>query len=331
MIEFAHPVWFVLLLVPLAVWIITVRRRRKQTGLTVTSVRPPTGMSLWLRLYRVLPIVPPFVLTLLVVALAGPHVGHDRTYVPSTGVSIVLAVDVSESMAALDFTLDGNSVNRLAAVKAVVDDFLKKRPGDRIGLVVFGSNAYTQAPLTLDHDALALALDRVSIGAAGSKTAVGDALGIALKRLEDVDSTSKVIVLLTDGRSNAGEISPESAALVAKQAGVTVHVIGVGSDKPAPFIINDPLFGQRVVHQRLEIDEPLLRSIADETGGLFFRASDTEGLRRIYDTINTLEKSDFKVMTFGDTTPLSGWFIGAAFGLMLVWMVLTATRLLSAP
>ncbi len=331
MIEFAQPPWFVLLVVPLFVWLLSRRQQRMTSHLRVTSVKVAAGMSLWLRMYGLLHFVPPLILSLLVIALAGPEVGHERTYVPATGVSIVLAVDVSESMAALDFKLDGDAVTRLKAVKSVVDDFLKKRPGDRVGLVVFGTHAYTQAPLTLDHDALAMALDRVSIGAAGSKTAVGDALGIALKRLEDVDSTSKIIVLLTDGRSNAGDVSPDSAALVAKQAGVTVHVIGVGGDKPAPFVINDPIFGQRVVRQRLEIDEPLLRSIAKTTGGLFFRAEDTDGLRRIYDTINTLEKTDFKVMTFGESTPLAGWFVLAAIVLFVAWVFMTATRLLSAP
>lgn len=270
-------------------------------------------------------------LLLMIVALAGPRWGVGETTVYSEGINIVLAVDVSNSMEALDFTRNGKRVNRLEAVKGVVRDFIDQRHGDRIGLTAFGTHAYTQIPLTIDYQSLIEGLEALEIGSAGKSTAVGDALGISLKRLQDVESKSNVVILLTDGQSNAGELTPETAARIAAEKGVKVYTIGVGSRGKVPFVHNDPLFGRRVVYRQVNIDEETLRTIADITGGMYFKAEDTEGLQEIYDTVDEMETTEREEKTYIQYTPLYEWFLLPALGLLLLWIVLTRTRYLRVP
>ncbi len=243
----------------------------------------------------------------------------------------MLAVDVSESMAALDFKRKGKVVNRLEAVKAVVSEFISNRTGDRIGMVVFGTNAYTQIPLTRDYNTISTILDRLKIGVAGKSTAIGDAIGISLKRIEDFKSKSNVIILLTDGRSNTGELSPKVAADIAAQKQVKIHTIGVGSKGKVPFLIKHPLWGDRYVYQRVDIDEETLKEIASETGGLYFKARDTEKLQQIYDTIDKLEKTEVKVKIYAEYRELYHYFLIVGFMLMTFWIILSNTRFLRVP
>jgi len=243
----------------------------------------------------------------------------------------MLAVDVSESMAALDFKRKGKVVNRLEAVKAVVSEFISNRTGDRIGMVVFGTNAYTQIPLTRDYNTISTILDRLKIGVAGKSTAIGDAIGISLKRIEDFKSKSNVIILLTDGRSNTGELSPKVASDIAAQKQVKIHTIGVGSKGKVPFLIKHPLWGDRYVYQRVDIDEETLKEIASETGGLYFKARDTEKLQQIYDTIDKLEKTEVKVKIYAEYRELYHYFLIVGFMLMIFWIILSNTRFLRVP
>jgi len=243
----------------------------------------------------------------------------------------MLAVDVSESMAALDFKRKGKVVNRLEAVKGVVSEFISNRTGDRIGMVVFGTNAYTQIPLTRDYNTISTILDRLKIGVAGKSTAIGDAIGISLKRIEDFKSKSNVIILLTDGRSNTGELSPKVAAGIAAQKQVKIHTIGVGSKGKVPFLIKHPLWGDRYVYQRVDIDEETLKEIASETGGLYFKARDTEKLQQIYDTIDKLEKTEVKVKIYAEYRELYHYFLIVGFMLMIFWIILSNTRFLRVP
>jgi len=243
----------------------------------------------------------------------------------------MLAVDVSESMAALDFKRKGKVVNRLEAVKGVVSEFISNRTGDRIGMVVFGTNAYTQIPLTRDYNTISTILDRLKIGVAGKSTAIGDAIGISLKRIEDFKSKSNVIILLTDGRSNTGELSPKVAADIAAQKQVKIHTIGVGSKGKVPFLIKHPLWGDRYVYQRVDIDEETLKEIASETGGLYFKARDTEKLQQIYDTIDKLEKTEVKVKIYAEYRELYHYFLIVGFMLMIFWIILSNTRFLRVP
>ncbi len=258
--------------------------------------------------------------------MARPQWGRRELSVLTEGVDIVLDVDVSGSMLAMDFRLDGRVVNRLEAVKAVVSDFIRSRDGDRIGLVVFGTEAYTQAPPTRDCPLIERVLERVEPGSAGPNTALGDALGVSLKRLENAPGESRVVILLTDGQSNAGEISPRTAADLARELGVKVYTIGVGTRGTAPFPVNDPVFGRRFVQQRVDIDEATLKMIADNTGGLYFRATDTEGLKTIYQRIGEMEKTRAEVETYDDFNDLYAWLLWPGAGLLVVWAGLTATR-----
>jgi Ca-activated chloride channel family protein len=335
MFRFAAPYALLLLgLLPLMVYL---RGRRPAPVLAHSGLAAVAGIkpTLALRLRRAVPWLKWLALALMVVALARPQWGVRQSTVLSEGVNIVLAIDLSESMAALDFKTEGKVVNRLEAVKAVVTDFIKGRQagrrGDRIGMVVFGTNAYTQLPLTRDYDTLIRVLDRLEIGAAGKSTAIGDALGIGVKRLADIESEANVMVLLTDGRSNSGSLSPEAAARAASAKGVKVYTIGVGSKGKVPFLVQSPLFGERYVYQRVDIDEEALRQIAQATAGLYFRAEDTDGLRQIYATIDEMEQTEVEMKTYDQYNDLYRYALLPAMGLLLIWTVLVNTRFLEVP
>lgn len=298
----------------------------------MSSLEHAAGLnpSAVVRFRWLVPVLKYTALSLLIVAMARPQWGTQQTEVLTEGINIVLAVDLSESMAALDFKKEGKVLNRLEAVKGVVKSFVAKRDGDRIGMVVFGEHAYTQLPLTRDYNAIDYILHRLRIGAAGKRTAMGDAVGISLKRLEDVDSKSNIIILLTDGRSNSGELSPDIAAAIAKEKGVKIYTIGVGTRGKAPFLVKD-IFGERYVYQRVDIDEDTLKTIAKKTGGLYFRAENLEGLQKIYETIDKMERTEAKVKTYAE---YKEWYIFCllpALGLLCVWVLLINTRFLNIP
>lgn len=236
-------------------------------------------------------------LALLVVAWARPQGGTKQEEVISEGVDIQLVVDTSGSMKALDFQVGGESVTRLDVSKNVVRDFIERRVNDRIGLVVFGLDAITQCPLTIDYGILLTLLDDLRIGMVGDGTAIGTALGTAVQRLKDAKSKSRIVVLLTDGRNNAGAIEPEQAARIARTYGVKVYTIGVGTRGKAPFLV-DGLLGRRIVYQDADLDEETLARIAEVTGGRFFRATDTQSLLEIYRTIDQMEKTEIKTREF---------------------------------
>lgn len=332
MFRFASPLFFLLLvIVPAAVaW----RRRRRphptlrMPGLTVARQVPP---STALKLRWLIPFLKYAALVLMIAAMARPQWGTRQEMVLTEGINIVLAVDLSESMAALDFRREGKIVNRLEAVKGVVEDFIRGRTGDRIGMVVFGSEAYTQLPLTRDYNAIAATLDRLKIGAAGKNTAIGDAIGISLKRLTDIESEANIIILLTDGQSNAGQLSPQAASEIAGEKQVRIYTIGVGTRGRAPFLVRDPVFGERYVYQQVTIDEETLKAIAEKTGGLYFRAENTEGLAEIYDRIDALEKTEVEVKTFSEFNDLYPYLLLPAFVLLALWCLLANTRFLRTP
>lgn len=330
--RFADPFWLILLaLIPVAVYFRTRRRTRPAMVLPgLASVRDlPRSLALTGR--GVLPVLRYGALVLMILALARPQWGTRQEEIISEGVNIVLAIDLSESMAALDFRREGRMVNRLEAVRGVVRDFVEGRSGDRIGMVVFGTHAYTQLPLTRDYTTIASILDRLEIGAAGERTAIGDAIGIAVKRLADVESESNVIILLTDGQSNAGALAPDTAAVIAAEKEIKIYTIGVGSRGKAPIPVRDPILGERFVYQKVDIDEETLRKIASRTGGLYFRAEDTDGLARIYETIDEMETTEAEVKIYAEYNELYPMLLLPALGLLAVWTVLTHTRFLRIP
>ena len=240
----------------------------------------------------------PFVLRMaalatLVVALARPQSAEQNTRTNTDGIDIMLALDVSGSMLARDFRPD-----RLEAAKEVAGSFISDRYGDRIGLVVFAGEAFTQSPLTADQSTLLTLLGRVRSGLIEDGTAIGNGLATAINRLRESDAKSKVIILLTDGVNNRGEIAPVMAAEIAKEQGIRVYTIGVGSRGTAPTPAIDMFGNMTFVQAKVEIDEKTLQEIADATGGRYFRATDNEKLRAIYDEINRLEKSKVEVADF---------------------------------
>ncbi|MFO0874822.1 MAG: VWA domain-containing protein [Phycisphaerales bacterium] len=321
---FHSPSIWLLLLLPLALlaWARWASPRRRAT-MAFSDLAPvrASGRGLAARLWWIVPTLRALAVALLVVCLARPIKADEQVRVDVEGVAIVLVVDRSGSMQALDFVLDGKRVDRLAAVKDVVRDFmhgdgkeLAGRPDDLVGLVVFARNADALCPLTLDHDHLLAALDGVRPATVRGEdgTAIGDGLALAVERLRDATSRagadaarrirSKVIVLLTDGENNSGEIEPMVAAQLAASAGIKVYAIGTGTRGMAPFPVE--MMGQRVLQQMpVSIDEPTLTKIAESTGGRYFRATDTQSLRNIYTEIDSLEKSrndDRRTVLFTD-------------------------------
>ena len=238
----------------------------------------------------------PFVLRLaalamLIVAMARPQRAEHFTDTNSEGIDIVMAVDVSTSMLARDFTPD-----RLSVAKEVAATFIADRYGDRIGLVVFAGESFTQSPLTTDQSALQTMLGRIRSGVIEDGTAIGNGLATSINRLRESDTKSKVVILLTDGVNNRGQIAPLTAAKIAKEQGIKVYTIGIGTIGEAPYpVFNDAGKLIEYVQVKVEIDEKVLKQIADETGGRYFRATDKESLQAIYDEINTLEKSRIEV------------------------------------
>ena len=267
---------------------------------------------------------------LLILALARPQEGHKSQEILSVGVDIMLALDTSGSMQALDFIKNEKRDTRLAMVKDVVSKFIENRPNDRIGMVVFGSEAYTQCPLTLDQGILQSFLSKLDIGMAGDSTAIGSAVGIAVKRLKDLESDSKVIILLTDGRNNAGSLPPVQAAQTAKAFGIKIHTIGVGTHGKAPFLVNS-IFGQRYVYQEVDIDENTLNEISKLTEGQYFRATDLESLKSIYKQIDQMEKSEVKVLDHSEYTELFHYFLIPGILLLLTEIILSNSILRRIP
>jgi Ca-activated chloride channel family protein len=253
--------------------------------------------------------------------------------VETEGIDIVLVLDTSASMQALDLDADRTIAkrrNRLEVARAVVEEFVKKRVNDQIGLVVFGSEAFTQCPLTLDHGVLATFLDRVEIGMAGDGTAIGSAIGTAVKRLKDSVAKSKVIVLLTDGRNNAGSLTPAKAAEIAATFGIKIYAIGAGTRDKAPFIV-DSLFGKQVVYQDVEMDEASLRGIAQRTAGAYFRAEDEQALAEIYSEIDELETTEITTDTYMEYQERFRRFVMPAVALLLLEVGLLGTRFRKLP
>lgn len=332
MFRFASP-YFLLLLLPAAATIFYRLRKVRRPAMASSSLAvvgdiPP---SMAARLSWTTSAAMYAALVLLIVALARPQMGVEESILPTEGINIILAVDLSESMAAMDFKLSQKHVDRLTAIKSVVKDFVEKRSQDRIGVVVFGSEAYTQLPLTRDYNTIVSILERLKIGAAGPQTAIGDAVGIAVKRMEDIKSKSNVVILLTDGQSNSGQLAPQDAVKIAKDRNIKIYTIGVGSSGLAPFLVEDPIFGKRYVRQRVNMDEKTLKSIAEQTDGLYFKAENTKGLNRIYATIDKLETTQVKVKTFAQYHDLYRAIVIIALGLYASAVVLGNTRFLRVP
>jgi Ca-activated chloride channel family protein len=262
----------------------------------------------------------------MVAGLARPQVGHGRAEVQASGIDIMLALDVSGSMQALDFKVDGQPVNRVDVVKSIVAKFIEDRPNDRIGIVAFAGAPYLVSPLTLDHDWLEQNLSRVQTAGVEDGTAIGSAIATCVNRLRDTPAKSKIVVLLTDGVNNAGKISPAAAAEAAKALGVKVYTIAVGVRGEAPVPVKDQYGNTQIVMSKVDVDEDTLQKIADETSGRFYRATDTESLEHIYAEINSLEKSKETIHKFERYQELFAWALLPALGVLGLAVGLEQTR-----
>ena len=319
--HFASPyyLWLLTALVPMAgyyVW----RTLQGGAAIQISSVdgvvRAPKTIRYYLRHL-------PFVLraaafALLVVALARPQDVERLSHTNTEGIDIMLAIDVSGSMLARDFKPD-----RITAAKEVAGSFIADRYGDRIGLVAFAGEAFTQSPLTTDQGTLQTLLGRLRSGVVEDGTAIGNGLATAINRLRESEAKSKVIILLTDGVNNRGEIAPQTAAEIAKAQGIRVYTIGVGTRGTAPYPTVDFFGNPTVVQAKVQIDEKILGEIADLTGGRYFRATDNAKLQSIYDEINQLEKSKIEVMEHISYHELFLTWALAALGLLFAEFLLS--------
>lgn len=258
---------------------------------------------------------------LVIVALARPQSGATEEEVITEGIDIILSMDVSSSMLAEDF----KPKNRLEAAKVVAKEFVNGRSNDRIGLVVFAGKSFTQCPLTIDYGILINFLDQIHIGMMEDGTAIGMAIANCVNRLRESKAKSKVVILLTDGRNNRGQLDPVTAAKVAQSMGVRIYTIGAGKRGEALYPIEDPIFGKRYVHMPVEIDEDVLTQIANLTGGKYFRATDRTSLERIYAEIGEMEKTKIEVKEFTRYTELFVPWLLAAIFIFLLEMILANT------
>jgi Ca-activated chloride channel family protein len=263
----------------------------------------------------VVAVLPWFALALAVAAVARPQQGVSQSETETRGVDIMLALDISPSMAAQDF----RPSNRLGVAKETARDFVKQRPHDRIGLVAFAATAFTQCPLTLDHSALIELLDALDFGLAEDGTAIGMGLATAVSGLRESKTPSKVVILLTDGQNNRGAIDPSTAADLAHALGIRVYTVLVGRGGVVPVPVDDPLLGQRIEMVRMDVDEGSLRDIASRTGGRFFRAQDSETLSQIYSAIDRLERAPIKSIEYREYRDLGPLLLGAAAILILLY------------
>ncbi len=262
--------------------------------------------------------------SLLVLGASRPTWLGEPVEVPVTGRDLMLAIDLSESMRETDFVLGGDTVDRLTATKAVASEFIERRAGDRVGLILFGQQAYLHVPLTFDRTTVRQLMDEAVIGIAGRQTAIGDALGLAVKRLREEQTPHKVLILLTDGRNTAGEVDPLRAAELAAEAELKVYTVGIGADEA----IQRGFFGAVRVNPSADLDEETLRAIAQKTGGRYFRARDTQEFADIYRELDALEPVEQEGQVFRPRRALFYWPAGVAFALfcLSLLMAIAAAR-----
>ena len=330
-IEFATPALLLLLPVMLALALLPLfargwsRPAGIRFGNTVLAGRSSRGWKLTLRPY--VSMLRWIALALLIVGVARPQSTEAREVISGEGVDIALALDISGSMAAFDFA----PASRLDAAKQVIAEFIEQRTYDRVGLVVFATHAFIHSPPTIDHDALTFLLSDVELAAQlglEDGTAIGMGLATAANMLKDSEAESRVIVLLTDGVNNKGEIDPLTAAAAAETLGIRVYTIGMGSASASR---SQGITGGSLGFRRFNLDEDMLREIAARTDGQYFLATDTEGLRSIYDEINSLEKSEIEVAVYTQHQELAAWLLLPGAALLFLEILILGTILRASP
>lgn len=324
--QFAHPQLLWLLTLPLLLLLWKGRRgkpaalRLPSTADAVSSGAKPRS---WVGGFRLLPAL--LALSLLILALARPRLGRGSTDIETSGIDIMLTVDVSGSMEAMDFTLNGRPSNRLEVVKDVVGKFVQERGNDKIGVVAFAGRPYMVSPLTQDRAWLGQRIAGLKLGQVEDGTAIGSALVSAVGHLKDSKAKSRIIILLTDGVNNRGAANPETSAEAAKALGIKVYTIGAGTNGEAPMPVRDPFGGIQYRPMKVDVDEPMLQKVADLTGGKMFRATDTNSLEKIYESINQLETTVRKLKKYEEYEELFLYFLLPGLGLLLTTRLLEQT------
>ncbi|MCK5260030.1 MAG: VWA domain-containing protein [Candidatus Omnitrophica bacterium] len=329
---FKNP-WIILIIPLVLALIIFLKKRQRAISFRFSSTGIVSELkATWkVRFHQIPYILRLLAVILFLIALAGPRSVLEETVHKSEGIDIVLAIDSSGSMAAEDFVMKGKRYNRLDIVKTVVQEFVRERKKDRLGLVAFARLAYTVSPLTTDHLWLLTNLDRVELGLIQDGTAVGSAIVSSVARLKNSDAKSKVIILLTDGVNNAGKMNPVEAARVAEAFGIKIYTIGAGTKGRVPFPARDP-WGRKVYQKVvIELDEEMLQEVADITGGKYFRATDAESLRDVYKEIDALEKIKIEEYGYKEYKELFGYFLIAALMILFWEVVLANTIFLRVP
>lgn len=319
MFELAHPWALALLPLPLFCWFLLPRVKMQLTNaLKVPFFNAIQGIVENDKHSIISPkllLLPTLVWILLTIALSGPRwIGEPRP-VEREGFNIMMVLDLSASMEITDMLIQDTPVSRLQVVKSAAKNFVADRSGDRIGLILFGTRAYLQTPLTYDKHNVLLRIDDATAGLAGKTTSIGDAVGLAVKRLDKVPEQGRIIILLTDGANNSGFLSPIKAAELAKDAGIKMYTIGLSSEEG----VRDDFFGQNLA---AELDEETLKKMAAMTGGRYFRATDTKTLHAIYKTINQLEKVKQDKATLRPQKEYYPWCVGFALGLWVLWFII---------
>lgn len=323
---FENPIFLLLIIIfPVMVYRLKIGSYQGAVNYSTTSVLGESQTTWRVRWFKILPWLMILAVLLMVLALARPRIGLGKSLIRKEGIDIILALDVSTSMLAEDFKSGGKRINRLEIVKQVTRDFITRRPNDRIGVVIFAGRPYILSPLTWDHDWIKSRINELRIGDIEDGTAIGTALTNAVKRLNESRAKSKVVILLTDGNNNAGEITPEVAAGAAKEFKVTVYPIGAGSKGLVPYPAIDAWGQKQYQMVEINLDEELLQKVASATGGRYFRATDTQSLKTIFQRIDRMEKTKVEMAKYSEYKDLYPYFIMTALGLLLLEALLANT------
>jgi len=325
--SFANPIFFFLLaFIPFLIFIYLRKNQGNALKLSPSSFEVLRTKLLDYLLFHLAFFLRVLSILLIIFALARPQLGQSYTNEKNLGLDIILLVDTSQSMSALDFKIKNDTVDRLTVLKKILSEFIVSRTNDRLGLIVFGDEAYTQCPITRDHGAILDLVRQLYIGEAGNATAIGSAIALGVKRLKDLDAKSKILILMTDGQNTAGSISPLMATELAIKYGIKVYTIGIGREGEVPFLIKTP-YGKRLIKQNVTIDELTLTEIAEKTHAKYFRGKSTEELTAIYDAINKLEKTEKEVKQYHNYKDIYEYFIWSAFFVLLLELFLSNTFL----
>lgn len=323
MIEFAWLWVFALLPLPLLVYFLPAKKQAQAAALKVPFVLPgistnqPTKNKVNGKL-----IILSIVWTLLVLACARPQWLGEAVNIPTEGREMMIAVDLSGSMQVEDMQLNGRPVNRLTMLKALLGDFIERRTGDRLGLILFGDDAYVQTPMTFDRKTVKQMLDETVLGLVGQKTAIGDAMALAVKRFEQKEDSNRVLLLLTDGQNTAGKITPEQALELAVAKNITIYTVGIGAD----VMLQQSLFGTRQINPSSDLDEKSLQNIADQTSGKYFRARNSEKMEEIYQLLDQYEPVEQEQKQMRPLTALFYYPLGLALLLILFTILIKAIK-----